>query len=398
MVLCRAVIGPLSVASLVSLGCADDADRNTGRTVWNDTVGGVEYVHNLAQRRSTLRPIVLEEDLKIGEALGDTAYEFMQIWDVEVDHLGAIYVLDAQRHQVLRYDSTGHFIQAFGRQGSGPGEFRWPARLVWMADSLAVWDRAAARLTLFSRDGHYVRDTTVIAWMNVEDIAWMPNVGFLIQVGPVWSSPPDPAGDGLTTVMRVDTRTGTGRHDTVISWSDTAAMVAYQGRGVAAVAEVPFGIRGSWTATYSGTVFQTSGREYTVAEYSVTGERRRVITMESRRYPLSPRERDSVQRKMRTLRRELRGLLTIPSRKPAVGRVIATEGGALWVRVYSKDDSEVQTWDVFDASGVHVFRVTLPAALRVMLVTDYHVYGVERDSLGVQRLGRYRLASPRSVN
>ncbi len=142
--------------ALLAGGCTD-ADRagKMGNTVAGevDTVGGVVSITHPNETLVRAEPIHVTRDLVIGAATGDSEYEFAQIWDIESDEDGNIYVLDALRREVLKYNSNGVFERAFGREGSGPGEFRWPARLVWVNDALGVWDPTQMRLTYFSQTG-----------------------------------------------------------------------------------------------------------------------------------------------------------------------------------------------------------------------------------------------------
>src|SRR5690606_34722318 len=54
--------------------------------------------------------------------------------------------------QLRFYDAEGRFLDAYGRPGSGPGEFR---SMLWArayrGDSLAVWDQGTQRLTVIDR-------------------------------------------------------------------------------------------------------------------------------------------------------------------------------------------------------------------------------------------------------
>jgi hypothetical protein len=72
---------------------------------------------------------------------------------------GRIALLDVDRRAVVFVDSTGRTMSVVGRRGEGPGEFQFPSSVGrCQADSLYVWDRGLARVSIFSPTGSYVRE------------------------------------------------------------------------------------------------------------------------------------------------------------------------------------------------------------------------------------------------
>ncbi|MDX2260090.1 MAG: hypothetical protein SFU84_00155 [Gemmatimonadales bacterium] len=72
---------------------------------------------------------------------------------------GRIALLDVDRRAVVFLDSTGRTMGVVGRRGEGPGEFQFPSSVGrCQADSLYVWDRGLARVSIFSPTGSYVRE------------------------------------------------------------------------------------------------------------------------------------------------------------------------------------------------------------------------------------------------
>lgn len=75
--------------------------------------------------------------------------------DFAVAEDGSIYILDPKGGRVLRFDSSGRFIGAFGRPGQGPGDLQQPLRLVLApAGEVIIGD---GYFSVFSRDGKYLR-------------------------------------------------------------------------------------------------------------------------------------------------------------------------------------------------------------------------------------------------
>jgi sugar lactone lactonase YvrE len=72
-----------------------------------------------------------------------------------VDGLGYLYVLDHTNQIVMKFGPEGQYIDKFGGQGEGPGQFRSP-------DSLAIDTQGriyvgeSRRIQIFDRDGNYL--------------------------------------------------------------------------------------------------------------------------------------------------------------------------------------------------------------------------------------------------
>ena len=88
---------------------------------------------------------------------------FAEPSDVIIGRDGAIFV--SQGHgkaesRILKFDRDGNYLSAFGRTGTGPGEFDIPhAMAIDAAGLLYVADRNNERIQVFEQDGTYVRES-----------------------------------------------------------------------------------------------------------------------------------------------------------------------------------------------------------------------------------------------
>ncbi len=65
-----------------------------------------------------------------------------------------LWVADACNHRIVHFDRQGRFLGAFGRQGSAPGELKFPYGLAELSDgTLVVCEYGNNRVQRFSRDG-----------------------------------------------------------------------------------------------------------------------------------------------------------------------------------------------------------------------------------------------------
>jgi len=84
--------------------------------------------------------------------------------DVAFDPAGDIFVSDGYGNsRVVKYDKNGKYVKAWGKRGSGPGEFNLPHSIV--ADNnghVYVADRENHRIQVFDYNGNYLTQ-----WTNI---------------------------------------------------------------------------------------------------------------------------------------------------------------------------------------------------------------------------------------
>jgi len=76
---------------------------------------------------------------------------------VSISHdTDAIYVVDAEAHEVRAFSKAGVFLGTLGRKGQGPGEFDTPAGLDARDGRLFVADRFNSRVQILDKAGKYL--------------------------------------------------------------------------------------------------------------------------------------------------------------------------------------------------------------------------------------------------
>jgi hypothetical protein len=74
--------------------------------------------------------------------------------DAETGPDGRVYLLDNQLSTVHVYEADGTFVGQIGREGEGPGEFRYPTGFARLADgALAVTQGMGGRIVVIEEDG-----------------------------------------------------------------------------------------------------------------------------------------------------------------------------------------------------------------------------------------------------
>ncbi len=90
---------------------------------------------------------------------------FDQPTEVAVATNGDIFVADGHGQKptdnarILKFDKTGKFVKAWGRKGTGPGEFDGPHTLAFDSRGrLFVGDRQNNRIQIFTQDGEFIAE------------------------------------------------------------------------------------------------------------------------------------------------------------------------------------------------------------------------------------------------
>lgn len=96
-----------------------------------ETVDGVKVVHNGKLGKWGKSPQVKLEFVKtLGDIEADNEnIAFYMPTDIAFDDQGNWYILDSGNHRIQKFDVDGNYLDTFGGQGQGPGEFAYPASI-----------------------------------------------------------------------------------------------------------------------------------------------------------------------------------------------------------------------------------------------------------------------------
>jgi DNA-binding beta-propeller fold protein YncE len=104
------------------------------------------------------------------DSLYDGDMLFNRPTDVAVAPSGDIYVSDGYGNsRVVHFDRDGHFLGAWGKRGTGPGEFNTPHSVVVDASGrVYVADRKNGRIQVFDPQGKFITE-----WDHLGEPAWL---------------------------------------------------------------------------------------------------------------------------------------------------------------------------------------------------------------------------------
>ena len=141
----------------------------TPHGIYVDKNGNIWMTDQVARNGKGNQVIEFSPDGKVlmtlGKAgvTGDGPDTFNSPSDVIVGPKGDIFVADGHggntNARVVKFSSSGKFIKAWGKKGSGPGEFDTPHALAFDSKGrLFVGDRANRRIQIFDQDGNFLEE------------------------------------------------------------------------------------------------------------------------------------------------------------------------------------------------------------------------------------------------
>lgn len=347
--------------------------------------------------------------LSIGDASHADAVLLVDVAGARILKDGRIAVANGADHAVLFFTAKGARDGRFGREGSGPGEFRGVSLVGVRHDSLLLWDAQLDRATVAPIAGGTPRvlqfgkgDTTAAARFGFAPLDLFAD-GALLLAGRTGASSADRGGVRRDPVplRRAPWDGSLGRQIAVVPGSEN---IVASGPGFVTVFERPFGHR-THTIAVGNQLLVSTGDFDGVMLFDSTGTLTAIWRLDRARRAVPPSDVEAV-----TARRtdQLNQLppeyaeaihnvvkdIGFPTVLPPFDAVLRDDTGAIWLRNDVGPvlrDSIPRSWTVLDATGRWLGEVTMPRRVEVQQITSDRVLGVWRDEDGVEHLRLYRL-------
>jgi len=353
----------------------------------------------------------LVEDLRLGIGSGGNRpeLEFGDIAGIDAGADGTIYVLDRSTSTVRVFGSDGNPVGSLGGRGRGPGELspRAGPILLMSGDTVLVSDPALGRAVLFTKDGHAGSfplsraEGLPLRWMRMPDGMIVEHVVALDQSGPATER---------RTWHLLLLRAASGEIVDTIARREASGSRAFSG---GAPTLTLFAGEPVWTVDDAGRLIGGDPRSWSLSVRDRSGLLTESWTREVPARPVTDGDRDRALGLLEAgLRRDglpgpqielLAKAVRFADQWPAFADVLGGPDGTVWVqRVSPPQDLHVatgaigfdigaRTWDVFDAGGRFLGSVTTPPDFDAIAFRNDRLFGIQRDSLGVQYVLRLRV-------
>ncbi len=347
-----------------------------------------------------------EEPLvQVGVVQGDERYQFNRVWAGALTPDGGFAVLDGSS-TLRRFSPDGTFVWTAGRQGDGPGEFSSAVSVRLLGpDSLLVFDRSSARISVFSMDGAFVRSAELEpppgAMYGMRDAYPAPDGSVVVTSGASSGLLTEPIQQGQVQreedpVIRFGPEGGAPLNTIGVF----AGMEWY--RGDRGIGPPPFQHQACFALRDTSLVVGTSD-DMSLQLLSLDGDLREIIRVpgvdlavtdaDMKAFVDARLARMPPDENARKQAMDWFDGLPKPEKKAAYSRVMVDEDGDLWVAEAPVRTLAPARWTVFSPDGRLLGDVAVPSdrLFRVLDVGSTKLLGLWMDSLDVENVGVYAI-------
>lgn len=309
-----------------------------------------------------------------------------------------VYLLDQMNKRVVLVSLDGDRTVTWGKEGRGPGEFKYPVAIGLVGNALQVYDPALARITVFPGDQGSAVETV--------------RVPSDPQIGQVWEGAFDLSGDLFLlsyadyqgSLMKELGRRGAGEVRGRVSikrltpgdedpteLASVSGPEVYVDLGRGAIRGAPFAKRPLWATDDRGGVWYGDSGSFRIEHLAAGGgavtcsirvhiaARKPTLTDKNRYY----RALDIDDSELRPSVVESRKALPLPDSLPLLADLLVADNGNVWTARRDADEGGKRRWDIFDGgSGEPLFHLSLPTSTRLLSVSGDTALAVVVDSLG----------------
>ena len=319
--------------------------------------------------------LVLEKNLRIGIAEGDENYMFAGVRAVQVDDEDNIIVLDSKLINIKVYDKDGSHIRTFLKNGQGPEEVGWPARMYMREGKIIViLDSRNRKFLEFSTEGDCLKEISLGDKGNIYR-SWPDSLGN------VYCETMDLSHD--KQVLKII------RYDSEFTDAEELALLEIK-RTLGEVS--PDNPRLICSVRYDDQVMWANSTEYCLNILDPSGKQIRKIYKEHKRLPYTSMEKEETIKEYKEMGLPSTLKLVFPEEHPAISYLVNDDQGRTYVCTTEKNNDGQMKWDVFDEEGRYILSFFHREDEYIFVIKDDQVYIIcPEDEAGIPHVTRYSL-------
>jgi hypothetical protein len=313
---------------------------------------------------------------------------------------GRIVVANTGTRELRYYDAQGSHLASVGRDGEGPGEFRWIGPIFRLpGDSILAHDSNLDRISLFDPDGRFVE---LWATPGLEGRLFHGPRGVLpgghLLVSGNWAYTSGGTSQVVPDSVLYLRMPRDGQRRDTIGWFPNGDRYVVSTPRMVGFDRPPFQKKGA-LAVHGDEIFTGVGEPYQIEVRDAGGELRRIIRRDLSPRPLTEDLIDSFRNPEPVEGEEgpweeyirARQEFSYPSTIPLFSEIRVDREGCLWVRRIIWPEEGDPLWDIFDPSGRLIASIRTPPDLEIHDIGRDFLLGVWTDEFDVEYLRMYSL-------
>ncbi len=322
---------------------------------------------------------------------------FERITDLVVGPNNSLYIVDGGAATAWVFDLDGRYIRRIGREGEGPGEFRYPLAAGVREDgSILIVDGSRWTVSMFDSLGSVITAYALepqppIGIVEIEVTS--EHEIFTVGYHRFGASLNDSLGTkrkglvrGEATLQQWDPVANRWKDRTELPGLEVFADVSQM-----KLIDIPFGGKGLWSVGEDGSLWVADNRSNTIHAVgtptcvTIVGMEPTPVTEVDRERFFLAKDLDGAGRDRQAAVRQDRREVELPHEKPVLAALVFGSDSTIWVKLSGENANSMQDrWLAINASGgMPAEMVRLPRGLDVYHVTEDLVAGVRRGDLDI---------------
>lgn len=327
-------------------------------------------------------------------SVSDPDASFTAVDALDVDSRGVVYVPDTYQQRVTVLGSDGTVLRAFGRRGSGPGEFRSVRSVqVLPDDSLLAYDPSLGRVSVFRPGSDQVAYSVTLGTSGqVPFDVWRTpdNSAFVALFRPQFAFVPGADFRNRNDHIRLLALDGSPIRD-LLTFPSKAFVVADN-----SIMPHPFGNEGFARLDSKNRLHFIWSDSLAVAQYDLQGRRAGGFVLPYRAPEITRQDHaDALAAIPDAVRARFAPALqdSLHERWPAVRDVIVDDQDRIWMALAGSTRQGTEL-AAFSANGTYLGSVLIPAGTDVRRVRGNRVFGSRMDDDDVPHVVVYEMRRP----
>lgn len=334
------------------------------------------------------------------QVFGDTDMEpIASFGSIVTDRFGRVFIGDSQQRTIHIFKPDGRYLGRIGRDGDGPGEFRWVSYLNIHDQQLYAYDPNGRKINLFDIGGYSDTLPEFISDIRIGSDSWEsftepnfvnPSFHSLLSNGDIIlssrTSPllyrQTPDSIGVTRYYRWN-RNDQDQPEAIFQTQQAKHIVTEW-----FIIPPPFESKEIMTISEDNQIFSAGTEEFLIRRHAPEGDYHSAFYYPSKKDPLTREEavRSVDQHEQLT---DAVQSLELPDSWPVLRQMFTDDENRLWVSA-NTENTDVYKWWVLQESGELIAKFEWPRDESIAAVKNGKVYTRQTDAeTGKQQVVRY---------